>query len=307
MSARSQGQNVPGRAVGVTSLPTDPFTPLILNGGEIRVASTTALPAGNTRDIKDTEWTYALMMHMSGALGVNCTYCHNTRSFFDWDGSTPQRTTAYYGIRMVRDLNKAYLDPLAAKLPAGHIGATGDGPKLNCATCHQGAYKPLFGASMLADYPALAGKVKATVALPGGQSLQADEGSFNVLVARYLGDTAGPEPKRVFVFENLNFEFGTTRLTPESEPTVATLILILKAYPNAKAGLEGHTDNVGDPAANQALSLARANAIRDLLIAGGIDAARLAAEGHGQTKPVAPNDTEEGRAKNRRLELAIAR
>jgi len=308
MSADSQGQNIAGRAVGLTSLPTDPFTPLILRGEEIRVASTTALPAGNPRTIKDTEWTYALMMHMSKSLGVNCTYCHNTRSFFDWDGSTPQRGTAYYGIRMVRDLNSAYLAPLTAQFPADHLGAAGDGPKLNCATCHQGAYKPMFGASMLADYPSLAGgPVKATVTLPDGQALDLQEGSFPLAVARYLSDTADKEAKRSFVFDNLNFETGTTKLTAESEASVATLVQILKAYPATKATLEGYTDNVGDAASNQKLSLARATAIRDLLVAGGIDAARLSAEGFGDAKPVAPNDTEEGRAKNRRLELALAR
>ena len=164
MSAGSQGQNHPGLQVGLTSLPSDPFTRLILRNDEIRVASTTALPAGNPRNIKDTEWTYALMMHMSKSLGVNCTYCHNTRSFFDWDGSTPQRGTAWYGIRMVRDLNVAYLDPLGPVYPPDRIGAAGDSPKLNCTTCHQGAYKPLFGASMLTDYPALGGPVKPTAA-----------------------------------------------------------------------------------------------------------------------------------------------
>lgn len=103
MSADSQGQNIAGRAVGLTSLPTDPFTPLILRGEEIRVASTTALPAGNQRTIKDTEWTYALMMHMSWSLGVNCTYCHNPL-VLRLGRCTPQRGTASLGIRMLRDL-----------------------------------------------------------------------------------------------------------------------------------------------------------------------------------------------------------
>ena len=68
------------------------------------------------------------MMHMSQSLGVNCTYCHNTRSFASWDASTPQRATAWYGIRMVRDLNNDYLDPLAVDVagrPAAARWATG--------------------------------------------------------------------------------------------------------------------------------------------------------------------------------------
>ncbi len=97
------------------------------------------------------------MMHMSKSLGVNCTYCHNSRSFASWEMSTPQRATAYYGIRMARDLNNDYLMSLAGVFPANRLGPTGDVPKLNCATCHQGAYKPLYGANILHGYPGLAG------------------------------------------------------------------------------------------------------------------------------------------------------
>jgi photosynthetic reaction center cytochrome c subunit len=87
---------------------------------------------------------------------VNCTYCHNTQSFSSWENSTPQRATAWYGIRMARDLNLDYMKPLTATFPAARLGATGDVAKVNCATCHQGAYKPLNGQSMLKDYPELA-------------------------------------------------------------------------------------------------------------------------------------------------------
>ncbi len=150
------GQNAPARSVGLSSLPFDPFTPFLEQKGEIRVVSNTALPAGNPHTIKQTEATYGLMIHMSEALGVNCTYCHNSRSFKEWDQSTPQRGTAWHGIRMVRDLNQAYLDPLKGTYPANRLGPLGDPPKANCNTCHQGVYKPLFGASMLKDYPELA-------------------------------------------------------------------------------------------------------------------------------------------------------
>jgi photosynthetic reaction center cytochrome c subunit len=158
------GQNAPLRSPGLSSLPFDPYTPFLNQDDEIRVVSLTALPGEDHKSIKQTEWTYALMMHMSTALGVNCTFCHNTRSFADWSQSTPQRVTAWYGIRMVRDLNMHYLDPLASTFPATRLGPTGDGPKLNCATCHQGAYKPLFGVSMLKDFPALASEAAATPA-----------------------------------------------------------------------------------------------------------------------------------------------
>ena len=149
------GQNAPAASVGLASLPNDPFTPFLSGTSDIRVVSATALPEGNRHSIKQAEWTYGLMMHISKSLGVNCTYCHNSRSFFDWDASTPQRATAWYGIRMVRDLNADYLTPLTATFPVSRRGTLGDAPKVNCGTCHQGIYKPLFGAGMLKDYPVL--------------------------------------------------------------------------------------------------------------------------------------------------------
>jgi len=101
---------------------------------------------------------------MSQSLGVNCTYCHNSRSFASWDGSTPQRAIAWHGIRMVRDLNRAYLDPLQSTFPKARLGPLGDAPKVGCATCHQGVYKPLYGVSMLKDYPSLAAPAAPVVA-----------------------------------------------------------------------------------------------------------------------------------------------
>ena len=150
------GQNIAAASVGSASLPSDPFTPYLLNNLDIRVNGTKALPGDNRHSIKQAEWTYSLMAHMSTSLGVNCTYCHNTNSFSSWENSTPQRATAWHGIRMARDLNLDYMEPLTATFPVERLGATGDVAKVNCATCHQGAYKPLNGQSMLKDYPELA-------------------------------------------------------------------------------------------------------------------------------------------------------
>jgi photosynthetic reaction center cytochrome c subunit len=152
-----QGQNAAGvRTVAYSSLPKDPLTPFLVKDTNIRVNALTALPEkGPNPSIKQTEWTFALMMHMSNSLGVNCTYCHNTRAVHDWAQSPPARTTAWHGIRMVRELNNAYLDPLKPTYPAERLGPTGDAPKANCTTCHQGVNKPLAGAAMLKDYPEL--------------------------------------------------------------------------------------------------------------------------------------------------------
>ncbi len=150
-------QNAAAMKVGLTSLPYDPFSYYLKGAYPIPVAGDQALPAGNRHSIKETEGTYGLMMHLSQSLGVNCTYCHNSRAFYDWEQSTPQRQTAWYGIRMVRDLNNDYLEPLGPTYPKERLGPLGDAPKANCATCHQGVYKPLFGVSMLKDHPELAG------------------------------------------------------------------------------------------------------------------------------------------------------
>lgn len=155
-AADPQGQNRPAPLAGLTSLPADPLLPLLKSDAPIRVVSTSALPAGPGPSIKQAEKTYGLMMHLSDALGVNCTFCHNSQAFTSWQTSTPQRVTAWHGIQMVRDLNATYLEPLTATFPANRLGKLGDVAKINCGTCHQGVNKPLFGQSMVGDYPELA-------------------------------------------------------------------------------------------------------------------------------------------------------
>jgi photosynthetic reaction center cytochrome c subunit len=151
----ASGMGIASAVAGDTALPNDPFTPYLENPSEIRVVSKVVLPGTDHQSIKQTEGTYALMMHFSNALGVNCTFCHNTRSFSSWDQSTPQRGTAWYGIRMVRDLNANFLGSLKGVFPSARLGPHGDVPKVDCMTCHQGAYKPLLGAQMAKDYPEL--------------------------------------------------------------------------------------------------------------------------------------------------------
>jgi photosynthetic reaction center cytochrome c subunit len=159
------GQNSAVTGLGITtighsSLPYDPYSPFLLGDLDIRVNGPTALPTGNRKSIKQAEWTYSLMVHMSNSLGVNCTYCHNSRAWAEWEQSTPQRTVAWHGIRMARGLNNQYLVPLTDVFPTNRKGPLGDVAKINCQTCHQGVYKPYFGESMAKAYPELQG-VKA--------------------------------------------------------------------------------------------------------------------------------------------------
>jgi outer membrane protein OmpA-like peptidoglycan-associated protein len=147
----------------------------------------------------------------------------------------------------------------------------------------------------------------ANLTLPGGAVISVPEGSLDYNLAKFLADGSSSELPKTFVFDNLNFNTGTTQLTPESQPTVSNLVAILKAYPSAEVQLVGHTDNTGDAAANMKLSQDRASAVRDMLVNGGVDGNRITTAGYGQDKPVASNDTEEGRAKNRRTELVVTK
>ncbi len=168
------GQNTPDPNVGYASLPSDPFAAYLNGTQQIRVAADSPFPsADHIVSVKDAEKTYGLMMHISTALGVNCTYCHNTQSFRAWNLSRAQRATAYYGIRMVRDINVNYISTLQSVFPAYRKGPHGDPYKVNCTTCHQGLSKPLGGISMIAQAPALKGPSLPTAASEGGPGVPA--------------------------------------------------------------------------------------------------------------------------------------
>jgi photosynthetic reaction center cytochrome c subunit len=139
-----------------------------LDRPDARVQSRTVEPtAENRSSIKQTEWTYAVMIAQSKGLGVNCTFCHNSRAWASWEQSGPKRVIALYGSQMVRHVNSEYLAPLKPEYPASHlaflasrvgqVNRLGDAPKLQCITCHNGVSKPLYGAQMARDYPALWG------------------------------------------------------------------------------------------------------------------------------------------------------
>lgn len=101
----------------------------------------------------------------------------------------------------------------------------------------------------------------------------------------------------------VNFDFDRATLRPESGPVVAQVVAMLKADPKLRLNIEGHTDALGTAERNRKLSAERAASFAAALAAQGIDPARLASAGFGPDKPVAPNDTSEGRARNRRVEL----
>lgn len=113
------------------------------------------------------------------------------------------------------------------------------------------------------------------------------------------------EEEKRMELEYINFETGSAQLTANSLFEIRNLSEVLKKYPNVRIEISGHTDNTGDPAANLALSQQRAEAVKAELVSDGLDESRLVAKGYGQTRPIADNDTEEGRAQNRRTEFHI--
>ena len=101
----------------------------------------------------------------------------------------------------------------------------------------------------------------------------------------------------------IGFANNQAVITQESDKVLAEIVTLLKNQPDWNITVEGHTDNVGAKGANQILSRNRADAVVAWLVSHGVDRARLATAGFGDTKPVQDNSTEEGRAKNRRVEL----
>lgn len=115
------------------------------------------------------------------------------------------------------------------------------------------------------------------------------------------------ELPRAFRFENLNFILGTNNLMVGSDIELGKIVGAMKEFPNTTARIEGYTANIGTEPENVELSNSRAAAIKERLIELGIAANRLEAVGMGSSKPIANNDTVEGRAQNERIEFVVTR
>lgn len=107
-----------------------------------------------------------------------------------------------------------------------------------------------------------------------------------------------------FVALDVHFATGKADILQESRPLISEIVTMLSKHSSLRVGVEGHTDNTGSPATNKALSQARARSVVDAIVAAGISRDRLDPVGFGQDRPIADNRTEEGRAKNRRVEVS---
>ncbi len=114
---------------------------------------------------------------------------------------------------------------------------------------------------------------------------------------------APPAPKRKIILRGVNFDFDKSNIRPDAAPILDAAIATLKEDPDARVAVEGYTDSIGSEAYNEGLSQRRAESVVDYLVAGGIARSRLEPIGMGESDPVATNETEDGRAQNRRVEL----
>nr|WP_121271879.1 OmpA family protein [Pedobacter schmidteae] len=142
--------------------------------------------------------------------------------------------------------------------------------------------------------------------LPDGTELSIAENSVENHLISFIEDKTKPVDKTTwFTFDRLYFETGKSTLKAESQGQLKNIVAILKAYPNVQLKMGGYTDNTGDAELNKKISNERANAAMEELVKLGIDAKRLSAEGYGAEHPIASNDTPEGRAQNRRIDIRV--
>ena len=116
---------------------------------------------------------------------------------------------------------------------------------------------------------------------------------------------AEPRDGSVWVFHNIHFRFDRADLMPSAFPVLDSLAEILKQYPQLEVEIRAHTDSIGSESYNIRLSEKRAASVRNYLIGKGIESTRLSAAGRGENEAIADNGTEEGRARNRRVEFVF--
>ncbi len=118
-------------------------------------------------------------------------------------------------------------------------------------------------------------------------------------------DTEGCAIQQTFALEGVKFEFNSAKLTANAKIVLQDVIDTLSGQPSMQAQVAGHTDSKGLAAYNERLSEERAMSVKQFLVDNGIAADRLTVVGYGESKPIATNDTEEGREANRRVEFSV--
>jgi OOP family OmpA-OmpF porin len=109
--------------------------------------------------------------------------------------------------------------------------------------------------------------------------------------------------QRELVLQGIEFEYDSAEINPSSEPVLRVAAQMLIDNPDVRVEIGGHTDDQGTPSYNLELSQARAQSVANWLQGHGVEGSRLEVQGYGQTQPIVPNDSEENRARNRRIEF----
>ena len=142
--------------------------------------------------------------------------------------------------------------------------------------------------------------------LPNGTKLNIPEGGFEDNLLNFMKD-GKMEAGKYYAFDRLYFNTGSSSLSDDSINQIENVAAIMKAYPNVKFLFRGHTDNTGSVEGNNKLSASRALSVKNKLVEKGIDVSRVATKGMGSIAPIAENETPEGRAKNRRIDVSIVK
>ena len=119
---------------------------------------------------------------------------------------------------------------------------------------------------------------------------------------KYVPPSA-PEPEMI-VLEGVHFDFDKATLKPSAVDTLDHAVNVIQRYPDRRFSLSGHTDNYGSDQYNEGLAQRRSSAVRDYLVQHGVESSRLDVSSYGERMPVADNTSKQGRAKNRRVEIA---
>jgi outer membrane protein OmpA-like peptidoglycan-associated protein len=162
-------------------------------------------------------------------------------------------------------------------------------------------------ATATSNTPQITAEAAATrsIQLPDGTSINVRTGGFIDSLVTFLNSNA--TPGQPFALDAVEFETNSATLTSTSNDQLSKFAAVLKAYPSVAISVDGHTDNTGDSAANKKLSEDRAAAVKDVIVGMGVPGDRVTTAGWGAEKPIASNDTEEGKLKNRRVEIAITK
>jgi OmpA-OmpF porin, OOP family len=144
--------------------------------------------------------------------------------------------------------------------------------------------------------------------LPDGLTIRIpSNGVENKLIAFIEDPSRGVDKETWYSFDRLEFETDSATLKPTSEEQLRNIAAIMKSYPNVTIKIGGYTDNVGNDSYNLKLSQDRANNVKNELVRYGINENRISAEGYGEQHPIADNSTEEGRQRNRRIDVRVTK